>query len=135
MTEYKPRILNKYSQQTKSNTSISTFGSQSGSRKQSLTPIDISSAFINLRRRSLGYDNLNDPPKEEEEIQRVKSHHHPRNISKVDSSSEFLPTFKVTSFIRFCYLINLNQILYFFSIKTWFTCRVGEYARIELFTD
>ena len=96
MTEYKPRILNKYSQQTKSNTSISTFGSQSGSRKQSLTPIDISSAFINLRRRSLGYDNLNDPPKEEEEIQRVKSHHHPRNISKVDSSSEFLPTFKVS---------------------------------------
>ena len=95
MSDYKPRILNKYSHHTKSNTSISTFGSQSGSRKQSLTPIDISSAFINLRRRSLGYDNLNDHPKNEDEIQKVEGHHHPKNVTKVDSSSDFLPSFKV----------------------------------------
>ena len=96
MAEYKPRILNKYSPHTISNTSISTFGSQSGSRKQSLTPIDISSAFVNLRRRSLGYDNLHDPPKIEEEVPKVESHHHPQRLAKVDSSSEFLPTFKVS---------------------------------------
>ena len=95
MSDYKPRILNKYSHHTTSNTSISTFGSQSGSRKQSLTPIDISSAFINLRRRSLGYDNLNDHPKNEDEIPKVEGHHHPKNVTKVDSSSDFLPSFKV----------------------------------------
>ena len=95
MSDYKPRILNKYSHHTTSNTSISTFGSTSGSRKQSLTPIDISSAFINLRRRSLGYDNLKDNPKNEDEIQKVESHRHPKIVTKVDSSSEFLPSFKV----------------------------------------
>ena len=102
MAEYSPNVLNKYSQQNMSNTSISTFGSKPASRKHSLTPIDVTGAIINLRRRSFGYENLNDNKKIEEEPKHilVEEKRRPR-LEKVDSSTEFLPSFKVSHICRF----------------------------------
>ena len=75
-----------------SNSSISTFGSNSTSRKESLTPIDVSLPFTNLRRRSLGYEHLNGPPKANDE----KIESFPPRLEKVDSSTEFMSSFKVS---------------------------------------
>ena len=102
MAEYSPDILNKYSQRNMSNTSISTFGSKSSSRKHSLTPIDVTGAIINLRRRSFGYENINDDQKIDEEPKHilVEENDHPR-LEKVDSSSEFLSSFKVSHVCHF----------------------------------
>ena len=99
MVEYNPKLIDKYSQENMSNTSISTFGSKSSSRKHSLTPIDVTGAFINLRRRSFGYENINDQQKIEEEPKSimVEENHRPR-LEKVDSSTEFLSNFKVSRF-------------------------------------
>ena len=102
MEEYSSNILNKYSQDSMSNTSISTFGSKPTSRKHSLTPIDVTGAMVNLRRRSFGHENLNENQKHEEEPKSilVDDKRRPR-LEKVDSSTEFLPSFKVNDICNF----------------------------------
>ena len=91
MVEYDVNILQKYSKQSKgSMNSISTFDSRtSASSRSSLTPIDVSSATTNLRRKSYERENSQDTQKIEEYMQLNNI------LQKVDSKSEFLPSLKV----------------------------------------
>ena len=90
MVEYDVNILQRYSKQSMSSGSISTFDSRtSAPSRSSLTPIDVSSATTNLRRRSYERENSQDTPKIEEDKQLNNI------LQKVDSKSEFLPSLKV----------------------------------------
>ena len=90
MVEYDVNILQRYSKQSMSSGSISTFDSRnSAPSRSSLTPIDVSSATTNLRRRSCERENSQDTPKIEEDKQLNNI------LQKVDSKSEFLPSLKV----------------------------------------
>ena len=90
MVEYDVNILQRYSKQSMSSGSISTFDSRtSAPSRSSLTPIDVSSATTNLRRRSCERENSQDTPKIEEDKQLNNI------LQKVDSKSEFLPSIKV----------------------------------------
>ena len=75
------------------NTSVPILGSKPTSRKHSL---DLSAAFTNLRRRSQGYEDINEISKDEDGI---KDSMEGNCLEMVESSSKFVPLVSIIFFL------------------------------------